>query len=220
MKKTLPTTTFYYQHNLCIRSQPTRQRQHQTVGSRQLYLSERWLCGDYISFGCSSLCQCPQGLDTRTWRLCVLHCQEWRWRGEAWQAVRYIVYVQSPGRWSVIMCINEIEPFTDRMEGKLFILLAWVLVDIKLLSDDVNVLQLLTVLPRENCLALVYRDAETLTFTKYINHRVRELGGTDPSYQTLSGVYYEWWEPLSGFVWWYRLWQSSLDTQYIYCMEG
>ncbi|KAK4323476.1 hypothetical protein Pmani_005827 [Petrolisthes manimaculis] len=52
--------------------------------------------------------------------------------------------------------------------------------------------ELLTVVPRENCLALVYRDAETLTFTKYINHRVTELaGGGDASYQTLNGVYYE-----------------------------
>ncbi|KAK3866031.1 hypothetical protein Pcinc_028406 [Petrolisthes cinctipes] len=51
--------------------------------------------------------------------------------------------------------------------------------------------ELLTVVPRENCLALVYRDAETLTFTKYINHRVTELGGAEASYQTLNGAYYE-----------------------------
>jgi len=34
--------------------------------------------------------------------------------------------------------------------------------------------QLLTVIPVENSLALVYRDKETLRFVKHVNHRATE----------------------------------------------
>jgi len=34
--------------------------------------------------------------------------------------------------------------------------------------------QLLTVIPDENSLALVYRDKETLRFVKHVNHRATE----------------------------------------------
>jgi len=36
------------------------------------------------------------------------------------------------------------------------------------------VVQLLTVIPVENSLALVYRDKETLRFVKHVNHRATE----------------------------------------------
>lgn len=35
--------------------------------------------------------------------------------------------------------------------------------------------QLLTVTPRSNCLALVYKDEETLSFVKYVNHNVKSM---------------------------------------------
>jgi len=37
-----------------------------------------------------------------------------------------------------------------------------------------RVFQLLTVIPVENSLALIYRDKETLRFVKHINHRATE----------------------------------------------
>lgn len=35
----------------------------------------------------------------------------------------------------------------------------------------ISLLQLLTVTPQSNSLTLVYKDSDTLSFTKYINHR-------------------------------------------------
>ncbi len=35
-------------------------------------------------------------------------------------------------------------------------------------------LQLLSIIPRPNALSLVYRDPDTLSFTKYVNHRASE----------------------------------------------
>ncbi|XP_042214190.1 prolyl 3-hydroxylase OGFOD1-like [Homarus americanus] len=51
--------------------------------------------------------------------------------------------------------------------------------------------ELLTVVPRPNRFALVYRDAETLRFTKHINASVCELGERDSSYNNFACVYYE-----------------------------
>ncbi|KAG0718355.1 Prolyl 3-hydroxylase OGFOD1 [Chionoecetes opilio] len=51
--------------------------------------------------------------------------------------------------------------------------------------------ELLTVIPRSNCLSLVYRDAQTLRFTKYINASSLALGLLDSSYHTFAGVYQE-----------------------------
>ncbi|XP_059212372.1 prolyl 3-hydroxylase OGFOD1 [Centropristis striata] len=46
--------------------------------------------------------------------------------------------------------------------------------------------ELLTVYPEDNCLALVYRDKETLKFVKHINHR-----SSSESFYDFSFVYYE-----------------------------
>ena len=43
----------------------------------------------------------------------------------------------------------------------------------------------MTVNPEENCLALVYRDEETLNFTKYVNSNLNEC------FYEISFVYYE-----------------------------
>ncbi|XP_068249664.1 prolyl 3-hydroxylase OGFOD1 [Palaemon carinicauda] len=51
--------------------------------------------------------------------------------------------------------------------------------------------ELLTVLPRSNCFALVYRDAETLKFTKYINASVKDLGNKDSIFYELNCMYRE-----------------------------
>ncbi|XP_063846315.1 prolyl 3-hydroxylase OGFOD1-like [Scylla paramamosain] len=51
--------------------------------------------------------------------------------------------------------------------------------------------ELLTVVPRSNCLSLVYCDAQTLRFTKYINASCLELGTKDSHYHSMSCVYYE-----------------------------
>lgn len=50
--------------------------------------------------------------------------------------------------------------------------------------------ELLTVNPEENCLALVYRDEETLRFTKYVNTNVNDLNKNGCFYE-ISVVYYE-----------------------------
>ncbi|CAG0885374.1 unnamed protein product [Darwinula stevensoni] len=46
--------------------------------------------------------------------------------------------------------------------------------------------ELLTVEPKQNCLALVYRDDETLRFSKYVNSTLNPLG-----FHSLNLVYYE-----------------------------
>ncbi|NXU54084.1 OGFD1 hydroxylase, partial [Turnix velox] len=54
--------------------------------------------------------------------------------------------------------------------------------------------ELLTVNPEENCLALVYRDRETMKFVKYINHRSLERLKKHPNrtgFWDFSFVYYE-----------------------------
>ncbi|XP_008120509.2 prolyl 3-hydroxylase OGFOD1 [Anolis carolinensis] len=54
--------------------------------------------------------------------------------------------------------------------------------------------ELLTVNPEDNCLALVYRDRETLKFVKYINHQSLNQETTQPEYTgfwDFSFVYYE-----------------------------
>lgn len=54
--------------------------------------------------------------------------------------------------------------------------------------------ELLTVIPENNCLALVYRDTETLKFVKYINHRSLEHVKNHQSragFWDFSFVYYE-----------------------------
>lgn len=51
--------------------------------------------------------------------------------------------------------------------------------------------QLLSVLPRSNCFALVYRDAETLKFTKHINAGVLDLEEEDRHYFDINCKYYE-----------------------------
>ncbi|XP_042545867.1 prolyl 3-hydroxylase OGFOD1 isoform X1 [Dipodomys spectabilis] len=54
--------------------------------------------------------------------------------------------------------------------------------------------ELLTVSPENNCLALVYRDQETLKFVKYINHRSLEQKKTLPDrtgFWDFAFVYYE-----------------------------
>ncbi|XP_053808469.1 prolyl 3-hydroxylase OGFOD1 [Vidua macroura] len=54
--------------------------------------------------------------------------------------------------------------------------------------------ELLTVNPEENCLALVYRDKETMKFVKYINHRSLERLNKHPNrtgFWDFSFVYYE-----------------------------
>lgn len=50
-------------------------------------------------------------------------------------------------------------------------------------------LQLLSVSPAPNSLALVYKDRETLRFTKHINHRVTKA--KEPQYCTIAASYYE-----------------------------
>lgn len=51
--------------------------------------------------------------------------------------------------------------------------------------------ELLSVLPRSNCFALVYRDAETLKFTKHINAGVLDLEEEDRHYFDVNCKYYE-----------------------------
>ena len=53
-------------------------------------------------------------------------------------------------------------------------------------------LQLLTVVPSENSLALVYRDKETLRFVKHINCRATNLedDSTNPQ-ENSSSVFYD-----------------------------
>jgi len=56
-------------------------------------------------------------------------------------------------------------------------------------------LQLLTLSPKENSLALVYRDKETLKFVKYVNHRMSTSSESTEFYD-FSVAYYEWrWQP-------------------------
>jgi hypothetical protein len=50
-------------------------------------------------------------------------------------------------------------------------------------------LQLLTVVPAENSLALVYRDRDTMRFVKHINHRMFE--GAAKEFYDFSVVYHE-----------------------------
>nr|XP_060644210.1 prolyl 3-hydroxylase OGFOD1 [Anolis sagrei ordinatus] len=54
--------------------------------------------------------------------------------------------------------------------------------------------ELLTVNPEDNCLALIYRDRETLKFVKYINHQSLSQAATQPEhigFWDFSFVYYE-----------------------------
>ncbi len=51
-------------------------------------------------------------------------------------------------------------------------------------------LQLLTLSPKENSLALVYRDKETLKFVKYVNHRMSTSSESTEFYD-FSVAYYE-----------------------------
>ncbi|BFY99311.1 hypothetical protein BsWGS_02351 [Bradybaena similaris] len=49
--------------------------------------------------------------------------------------------------------------------------------------------ELLSVCPTGNCLALVYRDKDTMRFVKHLNHRVSKL--SPPRFFDISTVYYE-----------------------------
>ncbi|CAG5115283.1 unnamed protein product [Candidula unifasciata] len=49
--------------------------------------------------------------------------------------------------------------------------------------------ELLSVCPASNCLALVYRDKDTMRFVKHLNHRVTKL--SPPRFFDISTVYYE-----------------------------
>lgn len=51
--------------------------------------------------------------------------------------------------------------------------------------------QLLTVVPQSNCLCLVYRDAQTLRFTKYITSAARDLGADNSHFHNFACTYYE-----------------------------
>lgn len=51
--------------------------------------------------------------------------------------------------------------------------------------------ELLTVMPRHNCLSLVYCDSQTLRFTKYINSACLSQGPPNVHYHNFSCVYYE-----------------------------
>jgi len=53
---------------------------------------------------------------------------------------------------------------------------------------DENDDELLTVTPSRNCLALVYRDTDTLRFVKYVNSTVRSLDC--PMFCDVSASYY------------------------------
>lgn len=61
---------------------------------------------------------------------------------------------------------------------------------LKRLIIYIFILKLLTVNPEENCLALVYRDEETLKFTKCVNSKINELNKNGCFYE-ISVVYYE-----------------------------
>ncbi|KAK7080128.1 Prolyl 3-hydroxylase ogfod1 [Halocaridina rubra] len=50
--------------------------------------------------------------------------------------------------------------------------------------------ELLTVVPRSNCFALVYRDVESVRFTKYVNASVLDLG-KEKNYFDISCSYFE-----------------------------
>ena len=50
--------------------------------------------------------------------------------------------------------------------------------------------ELLTVNPEENCLSLVYRDEETLKFTKYVNSNLNEQMHSSCFYE-INVIYYE-----------------------------
>lgn len=52
-------------------------------------------------------------------------------------------------------------------------------------------LQLLTVYPEDNSLALVYRDKETLKFVKHVNHKSSSDSSTSRAMYDFSFVYYE-----------------------------
>ena len=62
-----------------------------------------------------------------------------------------------------------------------------------LLLDNCFVLfihfQLLTVCPTSNCLALVYRDKETVRFVKHINASCKDVVNMDSNTQEPSGFY-------------------------------
>lgn len=51
--------------------------------------------------------------------------------------------------------------------------------------------ELLTVTPRCNSLSLVYRDTETLCFTKHINSTVHQLGQQENTFNSFACVFYE-----------------------------
>lgn len=63
-------------------------------------------------------------------------------------------------------------------------------------------LQLLSVSPAPNSLALVYKDRETLRFTKHLNHRVTKA--KEFEYYTIAATYYENAD-------WKRLWCGIAD---------
>lgn len=65
-------------------------------------------------------------------------------------------------------------------------------------SASFSISQLLTVCPTSNCLALVYRDRETLRFVKHINATCKDSPHIDENnsenfsgFVDLSMVYYE-----------------------------
>jgi hypothetical protein len=51
--------------------------------------------------------------------------------------------------------------------------------------------KLLTIYPENNCMALVYRDQESLKFTKYINHTLNAEMPTESLLYEIYLVYYE-----------------------------
>lgn len=76
------------------------------------------------------------------------------------------------------------------LEMKMRRLLVWgCVVGMCLFEALTSSLQLLTVFPQSNSLAVVYRDKDSLCFTKYINHRANPLAMAH--FHTFSFVYRE-----------------------------
>ena len=63
-------------------------------------------------------------------------------------------------------------------------------INVNVINVNLYVLQLLSVIPAENSLALVYRDSQTLRFVKHLNHRCLS-NQSNPSFYDLSVVYHE-----------------------------
>lgn len=81
--------------------------------------------------------------------------------------------------------------FIQNVWNLLFIFVQWILYtveNLRLVLYDVW-LQLLSVCPTPNSLALVYRDTETLKFVKHINSRVKDT--PNQGFMDISCVYYE-----------------------------